>query len=426
MDDQDALLAAVCDRPDDDTPRLVFADWLDDHGFADRAAFVRAQVELARTPEWEPFAIECRHRRREWSDEGEPFRDALPAFPAGWSVKWAELPFRRGFGWRVAVGSVLAWDELAPELFQRAPVGALHLRAAATLDDWHRFAAGPWLGRVSEVHLESGSPVEPLRALAAGGRMTGLTGLHFHAATSPGIDLLVDDVLAGPLAATLRELSFRLSSPLSLDDLMDVLAARAGRIDRLALRSMDLTADPVRRWVAADGLRNLAALDLSGNNYLGIDGVRVLAGAMAAGAWTGHTLVLARAGLGEAGAKALAGCPGLAPVRLLDLSGNAFGPPAARALAASPHLAGVRVLRLRGCRLGDQAVRRLVRGTFWMNLTELDLRDNPVSDPGAQKLLAAPTPPDLTALLLNARHLGGPTRAALTRHYGPRAIFDEG
>ena len=61
-----------------------------------------------------------------------------------------------------------------------------------------------------------------------------------------------------------------------------------------------------------------------------------------------------------------------------------------------------------------------------MNLTELDLRDNPVSDPGAQKLLAAPTPPDLTALVLSGRHLGGPTRAALGRHFGPRVVIDDG
>ena len=32
MTDLDALLAAVIDCPEDDTPRLVLADWLDDHG----------------------------------------------------------------------------------------------------------------------------------------------------------------------------------------------------------------------------------------------------------------------------------------------------------------------------------------------------------------------------------------------------------
>jgi uncharacterized protein (TIGR02996 family) len=49
----EALLRAICAEPDDDTPRLVAADWLEEHGLeehgdADRAAFIRIQVELAR------------------------------------------------------------------------------------------------------------------------------------------------------------------------------------------------------------------------------------------------------------------------------------------------------------------------------------------------------------------------------------------
>ena len=32
MTEREALLRAVCENPDDDTPRLVFADWLDENG----------------------------------------------------------------------------------------------------------------------------------------------------------------------------------------------------------------------------------------------------------------------------------------------------------------------------------------------------------------------------------------------------------
>lgn len=31
MTEREALLRAICASPDDDTPRLVFADWLDEH-----------------------------------------------------------------------------------------------------------------------------------------------------------------------------------------------------------------------------------------------------------------------------------------------------------------------------------------------------------------------------------------------------------
>jgi uncharacterized protein (TIGR02996 family) len=44
MNEREALLRAVCENPDDDTPRLVFADWLQEHGDEARAEFIRVQV----------------------------------------------------------------------------------------------------------------------------------------------------------------------------------------------------------------------------------------------------------------------------------------------------------------------------------------------------------------------------------------------
>ena len=46
MTQLDALLVAVCSVPDDDLPRLVYADWCDENGQGDRAEFIRTQVEL--------------------------------------------------------------------------------------------------------------------------------------------------------------------------------------------------------------------------------------------------------------------------------------------------------------------------------------------------------------------------------------------
>ena len=46
--DWPAFLAAIVADPDDDTARLVAADFLEENGDADRAAFIRIQVELAR------------------------------------------------------------------------------------------------------------------------------------------------------------------------------------------------------------------------------------------------------------------------------------------------------------------------------------------------------------------------------------------
>jgi uncharacterized protein (TIGR02996 family) len=50
------LLAAVLDRPDDDTPRLAFADWSDEHGEPDRAALIRDQIATGDAARFDPRA----------------------------------------------------------------------------------------------------------------------------------------------------------------------------------------------------------------------------------------------------------------------------------------------------------------------------------------------------------------------------------
>src|SRR5262245_31133795 len=74
------FLQAIADHPDDDRPRLVFADWLDEHGDADRAEYIRAQCDRARLGEDDPrFAALnqreeelMRRHRRDWLGERVP------------------------------------------------------------------------------------------------------------------------------------------------------------------------------------------------------------------------------------------------------------------------------------------------------------------------------------------------------------------
>src|SRR4051812_3894228 len=46
--EEEALIAAVCDDPDDDVPRLVYADWLDEHGRPEYAELIRVTVRVER------------------------------------------------------------------------------------------------------------------------------------------------------------------------------------------------------------------------------------------------------------------------------------------------------------------------------------------------------------------------------------------
>src|SRR5262245_30566913 len=91
MSDEKALLAAIWDEPYDDTVRLVYADWLDEHGQPERAEFIRVQIELARLDEWDDLPPALRQREKElWKKWRRRWRAHLPKKQRG-------CDFHRGF-----------------------------------------------------------------------------------------------------------------------------------------------------------------------------------------------------------------------------------------------------------------------------------------------------------------------------------------
>ncbi|VTR97179.1 Repeat-companion domain protein OS=Isosphaera pallida (strain ATCC 43644 / DSM 9630 / IS1B) GN=Isop_0537 PE=4 SV=1 [Gemmata massiliana] len=69
LSQHEAFLRAIFDAPDDDTPRLVYADFLQEQGDEDRAEFIRVQCELALKP-WDESTDRVRRlvtRERELS-----------------------------------------------------------------------------------------------------------------------------------------------------------------------------------------------------------------------------------------------------------------------------------------------------------------------------------------------------------------------
>jgi uncharacterized protein (TIGR02996 family) len=413
MTDHDALLRAICEYPDDDTPRLIFADFLEENGEAERAAFVRAQVELARTPAWEPFAVLCRHRRTDWFN-GDPWRHTLPPLEAP-GLQWAPVAFRRGFGWRVNVTSPLAWMEVAPRVFAQAPVGELYLNTSATTrDDLRRLAAADWARFLRVVHLDGASPVEPIRALCETPAATGITDIHFHRASSPGLSVLIEDLMQTRLGRAVRGLHFYVGYE-ALDELLEALSARgeSTRLERLTFATMGVTADWIGRLFESPAGRHLRALDLP-DNYLGFWVLGL--------PFPPDFRMLGLSGTPSGGIEALANPDRRQILRQLDLSRTTLDTEAMRALARSRRLAGLRSLNLRRCRVGAAGLYHLARATFWPNLVELDLRENPLNDGGVRHLLGVAPPAELTALLLDGSGLSDTARAALRRHYGEQFV----
>src|SRR5262245_34688340 len=93
MSDETALLRAIAAHPDEDTPRLAFADWLDEHGKSERAEFIRGQIELAQLKEDSPRRRAVAFRCRQLLDAHEEVwlepRDAF-SFDWNWSRGFVE------------------------------------------------------------------------------------------------------------------------------------------------------------------------------------------------------------------------------------------------------------------------------------------------------------------------------------------------
>jgi uncharacterized protein (TIGR02996 family) len=108
----DAFLDAIFTHPDDDTPRLVYADWLQEHGQENYARFIRLQCAAAREKLWSDEA------NRLWEEIGRVWnrldgewwpatREAweVPALIGKWDSHTSRMIYRMGrrAGWLDAV-----------------------------------------------------------------------------------------------------------------------------------------------------------------------------------------------------------------------------------------------------------------------------------------------------------------------------------
>ena len=417
MTDHDALVRAICEYPDDDTPRLIYADFLEESGEAERAAFVRAQIEKERTPYWEPFAVLCQHRKVEWSAAGKPFLHSLPALEP--DVEWHERPFRRGLGWRVKVRSLHTWKRIAPRLFETAPVGELDLNPPSVRDDWIAFAQSETTRHLRVVHLDGMSPVEPIRALCGSPFTTGITDIHLHRASSPGLPELIEDLLKTPLGHGLKGLHFHVGYE-SLEYLIDALAsAEVTRLERLSFTTMGLTPRLLDRLFQSRLTSELQELEMR-NDRLGRENDPVYTNWFARLPATLNSLRLQDSQLDWPAVEALATCRQVKSLRALDLSRNVRINDYPRLYDS---LAAVRILDLHGCMSTSENLMHLTHAVVWPNLVGLDLRYSRLGKASARHLMAAPIPPELTVLKLKLKYsVRQPVLGELAEHFGERLI----
>ena len=182
MTERDALLAAVCEQPDDDTPRLVFADWLQEHGEEERAEFIRLQIELARGAKGKKQASLIK-REQEWL---AAHREAWEAPFRGVEVSGSfrrfvfNVHFRRGFVWGIDINDEdRRFEGSAAALFRLAPIERINFFHKGSHEDLTRCRE---LLRVKELSIDrAGFETEEIEVLLRSKFLANVTRLELIA-----------------------------------------------------------------------------------------------------------------------------------------------------------------------------------------------------------------------------------------------------
>jgi uncharacterized protein (TIGR02996 family) len=411
---EDAFLQAIRDAPDDDAPRLVYADWLDESGDPARAELIRVQCELVRRgaddgPLQREIAylddlyrigdrqellhlllrlgryLDADAARLELKQREEAL---LEGVLAAWARDWGLHPqwclLRRGLPWHVGAGSTLLLER-GEELFRHAPVESLDL----IIDDRNlpRALRLPFLGRLAalRVYLQE----EEDR----------------------------DDLVPGMCGAPLSRLKTLVLSQVGLtDESLGMLAADASldNITQLHLEANEFGAAGVEALLTSKRLTRLTSLHLR-NNALGNETLQALARHPRSRQFT--TLDLGYGEFSDEAVVALAGSRQVNGLRHLYLDGDWLGLETVRALAESRHLAGLSTLNLQDQSVGAEGVRLLARSPHLTNLTTLFFGWSFMEegDDGAEALSGSASLSNLTALSLRGTWLSGRGMEALGR-----------
>lgn len=423
------FLSDILAHPEDDAPRLIYADWLEDHGDPDRAELFRAQIERAKLSRHDPRYEELERRE-----------EALIAkHKARWGGKVAkyvdDFDFWRGMPESVVV-SMAKFNRCAEWLFAAAPVDTVsigsfnrhrvaglakcrHLARVRFLDlsgmrlwasDIRHLAACTHLERLRILELSNNRfDVEGVQALMVAPFLPQLESLKLgrcwfgdggaaalaHGPVMPHLEALdLSDDMISPAGVELLAGSKnfpRLKSLSLAENRIYPDAPVLGRAPWLAtLEELHLE----RNGTGAETVLALAANPAFRPKELTLQGAKIgesaeaffRSGVLERIEW----LDLATCGLGTSGVKALSRSPAPPALRRLGLSWNEIGDEGAKALARWPGLARVIDLRLTENGLTEAGLRALLASPHLRELQWLIVSVNKVGDDGAAALAAWP------------------------------------
>lgn len=339
MTEGDSLYRAVLDNPEDDAPRLVFADWLDEYGRPERAEFIRVQCAMDRVPagtgRWRPLFERSQQIERAWR--------------ADWTGPAQELVLEARLGRGFVDGVSLTIDQFvhsAEAVIAMEPVRVWSFREVAFFGrrpSFQRLASSHGLTVVRALDTGRFLPDELVRTLARSRYLSGLRTLIVPT-RHPQPDALADLFAAAP---RLDELELENSHFADVKDLWR--RGAPARLRKLSLVRSHVADATVGQLASSAALVRLGAVRLDGND------------------------------LTDRGAVYLAETEHLTGLRELSLAGNPIGDLGAMALARSPALRELRLLNLADCQIDSGGAQALADSPYLDHLECLCLDDNRVS-----------------------------------------------
>ncbi|WP_020468433.1 TIGR02996 domain-containing protein [Zavarzinella formosa] len=146
MNERDALLETIFDNPQDDAPRLIYSDWVEEHDEPGYANFIRLQIKESRG---EP--VDEEELQQAWLDYE---REISP--DKAWDHLVSKQSFDRGFpvpSMNVSVGSLRDysryWWPRLPVIGLISPLSSLNIA---------EFVRVPYLARIRSLVVDGHDP----------------------------------------------------------------------------------------------------------------------------------------------------------------------------------------------------------------------------------------------------------------------------
>lgn len=368
MTPEETFLQDIIAHPEDDTPRLIFADWLEEREDP-RGQLIRLQCEMATSPKWtddyfdlwdQEYFLMARHQGA-WREE----------LPSHYGIAWGD--FHRGFVDSISSYGIEPFLNHGAEVCAAAPITQLRLISAASPSQnedhlWQEMAQCPALEAIRHLDLSFQWLGDSEQQLFSSRYLEGLEGLDLtESRGSPEAIERLAQSCPGLRALVLDHFNLEEETPLALPQLQHLNLRRTfyprgplqyllekchfPRLQKLHLGEGALSAPSAQQFAEFQGFPELRDLDLRACG-LGDSGIQVLTnGPMLESV---QRLILRGNEISDEGAMAIAQSPRLRNLTELDLTANCITEKGAIAILESPHLTGLQHLLLHFNQISDQ------------------------------------------------------------------------